>query len=701
MMPNDPIVGGNILRRPAIQSPNFVSGVSGWSINADGTAQFNQLTLIVSVTGAAVLIYAGTAMFGTLIGSWAGTAGVDQYGNTYPPGISATGGVLNSITMNAPTIIGGILNSVFLTAPDLTGAALHGGTATETTITFDSVGGNLLCYTTTTTTQTITTVGQNNITIPAGVTVGKVETWGADAGAGGGSSAEGGEGGGAGEYACNPNYPLTPGTMVCVIGEGGQGGTTGVAGTSGGDTSFDNGGVIAQGGQAGAGFVGGQGGFYGLAPIDFAGGNGGGDGTQSLGGCGGGGRAGSTGAGGNGLKSTSGIGGLGGAAGTGTGGHAGGQGGASASNGNNGGGGGGAGAATASNQGSSQFRLSASETFFGSDASSSAPPNGQRGSGSMYQGGETASGGSFNGTMKSMGIVGGNPSGTLAGKTIDSVSIRLKWLHTWYNSGATVYLGYTNNASIPGSYGGASTAVKSWAQGNVGSPVTTNLTNAGLGSALQSGAAKAIIIGPGSGSFNLNNYGYMYGAGGDNNQNPLITVNWHTGSIPVAAGNGANGQAVITYSASSVLLCAISPVAGTDTAGNAYAAGYTGPVQAFHPGSNPTTVEGWQTLTPLPSGLTGSLRCKLVAELNIVLIDALFNWTGTAAKSFTLPSLPTGYATSIPGSLARIYTSNGNSTPSAVGALGRFFIYGSSLGFIVPATTGGGTASFTLMIPQN
>lgn len=37
---SNPVVGGVTLVRPAIQSPNYVPGVSGWSINADGTAEF-------------------------------------------------------------------------------------------------------------------------------------------------------------------------------------------------------------------------------------------------------------------------------------------------------------------------------------------------------------------------------------------------------------------------------------------------------------------------------------------------------------------------------------------------------------------------------------------------------------------------------------------------------------------------------------
>lgn len=40
----NPIVAGVALIREAIQSPNYVAGVSGWSINRDGTAEFADFT---------------------------------------------------------------------------------------------------------------------------------------------------------------------------------------------------------------------------------------------------------------------------------------------------------------------------------------------------------------------------------------------------------------------------------------------------------------------------------------------------------------------------------------------------------------------------------------------------------------------------------------------------------------------------------
>ena len=89
LTPGNPIVGGTILRRPAIQSPNFIQNVSGWAINQDGTAYFNELVLTVSDIG--ILIYEGTPGLGTLWLSLADMSGVDTFGNVVPQGLSMVG----------------------------------------------------------------------------------------------------------------------------------------------------------------------------------------------------------------------------------------------------------------------------------------------------------------------------------------------------------------------------------------------------------------------------------------------------------------------------------------------------------------------------------------------------------------------------------------------------------------------------------
>jgi hypothetical protein len=93
MMPGDPVVGSTVLRRPAIQSPNFVTTVSGWTINADGSAEFNNLSIRGTFNGTDFIInssgaffYSGTPASGNLISSVTNSAGTDSFGNNYLAG---------------------------------------------------------------------------------------------------------------------------------------------------------------------------------------------------------------------------------------------------------------------------------------------------------------------------------------------------------------------------------------------------------------------------------------------------------------------------------------------------------------------------------------------------------------------------------------------------------------------------------------
>jgi hypothetical protein len=93
--PGDPVVGSTVLRRPAIQSPNFVTTVSGWTINADGSAEFNNLAIRGTFNGTDFVInssgmffYSPSEAAGNLIISVASSAGTDGFGNAYPKGVS-------------------------------------------------------------------------------------------------------------------------------------------------------------------------------------------------------------------------------------------------------------------------------------------------------------------------------------------------------------------------------------------------------------------------------------------------------------------------------------------------------------------------------------------------------------------------------------------------------------------------------------
>lgn len=50
------VVGGTTLVRPAIKSPNYVAGSTGWSINADGSAEFNNITIRGAGVGTPIVV---------------------------------------------------------------------------------------------------------------------------------------------------------------------------------------------------------------------------------------------------------------------------------------------------------------------------------------------------------------------------------------------------------------------------------------------------------------------------------------------------------------------------------------------------------------------------------------------------------------------------------------------------------------------
>lgn len=84
---SNPVVGGTALVRPAINSPNYVAGASGWSINRDGTTEFNDTT----VRGSLFVVDSE----GNVIISLSGNPGPD--GN-YLAIIDANGDVVANIT---------------------------------------------------------------------------------------------------------------------------------------------------------------------------------------------------------------------------------------------------------------------------------------------------------------------------------------------------------------------------------------------------------------------------------------------------------------------------------------------------------------------------------------------------------------------------------------------------------------------------
>lgn len=179
--------------------------------------------------------------------------------------------------------------------------------------------------------QTFSTPGTYNFTVPAGVTTLNVQAWGS----GGGGHNSYNKAGGGGAFAGTNNIIVTPGSIYTITVGAGAG-----AGNDGADSSFGSL-VIAKGGKGGANL--GTGGLASASEgaIKFDGGNGGS--SIGNGGAGGGGAGGTSGVGASGVGTNNSNGGAGGAGGN-IGGGNGGNGGNNSASGSNGsfpGGGGG------------------------------------------------------------------------------------------------------------------------------------------------------------------------------------------------------------------------------------------------------------------------------------------------------------------------------------------------------------------------
>jgi hypothetical protein len=116
---SNPIAGGGgALIRPSLHSPDYVAGSTGWTVNKDGSAEFNGITvrgtiilgngttntIILDDTRDAMFVYDNT---GKMIASVAAAAGTDSLGNAYNAGISSYDGTPGGLFA---TLIAGLLS---------------------------------------------------------------------------------------------------------------------------------------------------------------------------------------------------------------------------------------------------------------------------------------------------------------------------------------------------------------------------------------------------------------------------------------------------------------------------------------------------------------------------------------------------------------------------------------------------------------
>lgn len=136
---SNPIVAGGNLQVPSIKSPNYVAGSSGWIIERNGDAEFNDLTIRGTFNGTdfvidsnGIFFYAGTPAAGNLLISIANTAGSDSFGNSYPQGYALMAGgktLVMSLTGGSPIVYFGTGNPGIHNSTGLQGISLGAGSA--------------------------------------------------------------------------------------------------------------------------------------------------------------------------------------------------------------------------------------------------------------------------------------------------------------------------------------------------------------------------------------------------------------------------------------------------------------------------------------------------------------------------------------------------------------------------------------------
>ena len=633
---------------PQFQSPNYnaATGV-GWALFKNGTASFNEITLVIQANGVALLIYFPTPGLGNLIGSWAAAGFTDQYGNVVPAGLNASGGALSSILLSQPSVVGGTILNALLNASTITASNITGGTSYEQTITFDSGGGMLFGYTTTVTNVSQTTPGDYQITLPAGVTtINNAYCWGAGAGGDGGQTTQGGNGGGAGEFAGESIYTPSGSTFSYTVGSGGNSSTTGAGhGGDGGDSFIDNGGVFANGGNGD-----GTPGTGSTNSIHHNGGSGG-NSSGNSGAASGGNSGNPTAAGNSGISSTGSSGAASPAAQTNSG--TGGAGGSNGANGSNagtpgaGGGGAGEGSGTPGTL-TKTYEALYTASYYGPDATNG-NPNGLRSTSTFWQGGETASGGSANGNQRCVFVFDtAQMASDFAGYTMTQCTLKLVNEHTWYDGGS-MDVEFDEGAILYPTSGAPSTwkgSQNKLATGTI-SEGTTHSYGLGAGPAGDLVAQRTNFLGLGAfvaadEPYNVNWYGYF--AGGHSTNLEVTLEGTETVSGSTTSGTGGNGKVSFSYASTQAMVFALAPQSGTDSNSNAFAAGYTGPVSVFDPNASPNAVEAWHSLT-LTNGWAkqGFARYKLVGY-NLMLVEFQINDSSATSGSFF--NMPTNYTAS-------------------------------------------------------
>lgn len=146
----NPVIGGTVLRIPAIQSPNYVHNVSGWAIFKDGSAEFNSITIPTGSGGSTIFVQGTTPTANHVNDLWVDTANANQIltwnGSAWVANQLGTAAIASG-AITASLIAANTITAAQLAAGIIYAGIVNGTTITGATIVADGTNGEVLAYT--------------------------------------------------------------------------------------------------------------------------------------------------------------------------------------------------------------------------------------------------------------------------------------------------------------------------------------------------------------------------------------------------------------------------------------------------------------------------------------------------------------------------------------------------------------------------
>jgi hypothetical protein len=234
----------------------------------------------------------------------------------------------------------------------------------------------------------------------------------------------------------------------------------------------------------------------------------------------------------------------------------------------------------------------------------------------------------------------------LAGKTINKVVLNLR------NPNSAALIVQMQIAS-QGSFGSfaspTASGVRNWDQYWIpGKSAVSHVfsSTSQVAAAIMNGGLKSILIGPGAANWGTSGFGWVDYAG--TNVTPSIVVYWGSGVI--SAGNGSDGQVIISYgSGTPSYTLGISAVSSTDPYGNSLQRGVTSPQVTLTNTTGSTTISTASVVTSNTGGnLTVTNSSGIAGQLAIVQTDtSTYNQSGSTPSIITAAwPIPAGDASS-------------------------------------------------------